>query len=167
MPANLLEILQLVETLIVKTPTTSSLTSNMSKAAVTYGRGGAGNVTSKPIQSPLIEPQTTPTLKSQKYTTGRGGTGNMAKNESAEEARRAQDVDVPGITLPEGSHHTGRGGAANTYTPSETEQLQAREHNEQVRRESFKRTGSKDRGQIRALADKAKETLAGRPSSDK
>jgi hypothetical protein len=111
----------------------------------------------------------------------------MAKNESAEEARRAQDVDVPGITLPEGSHHTGRGmhegqqngknctdscflatgGAANTYTPSETEQLQAREHNEQVRRESFKRTGSKDRGQIRALADKAKETLAGRPSSDK
>ncbi len=33
----------------------------------------------------------------------------MAKNESAEEARRAQDVDVPGITLPEGTFHTGRG----------------------------------------------------------
>lgn len=33
----------------------------------------------------------------------------MAKNDSAEEARRAQDVDIPGITLPEGTHHTGRG----------------------------------------------------------
>ncbi len=26
-----------------------------------------------------------------------------------EEARRSQDVDVPGITLPEGTYHTGRG----------------------------------------------------------
>lgn len=35
----------------------------------------------------------------------------MAKNdfEHPEEARRAQDLDVPGITLPEGTHHTGRG----------------------------------------------------------
>jgi len=90
----------------------------------------------------------------------------MAKNESAEEARRAQDVDVPGITLPEKTHHTGRGGAANKYTPTEGEQLRAREHNEQVRRESFQRSGSADRSHIRALAGKAKETLAGRSSSD-
>lgn len=33
----------------------------------------------------------------------------MAKNDNAEEARRAQDVDVPGIIMPEGTHHTGRG----------------------------------------------------------
>lgn len=52
---------------------------------------------------------TTPTLKSKMYTTGRGGTGNMARNDDVEEARIAQDVDVPGITLPEGPTHTGRG----------------------------------------------------------
>jgi len=75
---------------------------------ITYGRGGAGNVTSKPL-SPALGPQTTPTLKSSVYTTGRGGTGNMAKNDNPEEARRAQDVDVPGVMLPEGSHHIGRG----------------------------------------------------------
>lgn len=33
----------------------------------------------------------------------------MAKNDNPQEARRAQDVDVPGIILPEGTHHTGRG----------------------------------------------------------
>lgn len=52
---------------------------------------------------------TTPTLKSKMYTTGRGGTGNMARNDFGDEARTAQDVDVPGITLPENTHHTGRG----------------------------------------------------------
>jgi hypothetical protein len=98
----------------------------MSNEAVTYGRGGAGrssltntwmlkadfrpgNVTTKGGKSPAFKPETTPTLKSQMYTTGRGGTGNMAKNEHPDEARRAQDVEVPGITLPEGIHHTGRG----------------------------------------------------------
>jgi hypothetical protein len=43
------------------------------------------------------------------YTTGRGGTGNMAVNDMGAEARAAQDVDIPGITLPEGPTHTGRG----------------------------------------------------------
>ena len=52
---------------------------------------------------------TTPTLKSKNYTTGRGGTGNIVSNDSAETARIAQDVDVPGITLPENDVHTGRG----------------------------------------------------------
>jgi hypothetical protein len=69
----------------------------------------AGNIGPKDSKSPAFKPETTPTLKSTHYTTGRGGTGNMAKNDDAEEARRAQDVDVPGITMPEGSHHTGRG----------------------------------------------------------
>lgn len=35
------------------------------------------------------------------------------KNEDPETARLAQDVDVPGITLPEGDHHTGRGKYSN------------------------------------------------------
>ena len=68
-----------------------------------------GNVTTKDAKSPAVKPQTTPTLKTSHYTTGRGGTGNMARLDTPEEARRAQDVDVPGITIPEGVHHTGRG----------------------------------------------------------
>ena len=69
-----------------------------------------GNIVAKPPQSPSTEPvMTTPTLKSKVYTTGRGGAGNLAKNDDPEEARIAQDVDVPGITLPEGPTHTGRG----------------------------------------------------------
>ncbi|KAG9785682.1 hypothetical protein KCU88_g2409, partial [Aureobasidium melanogenum] len=101
-------------------------------SAVTYGRGGAGNVTTRNDQSPRFEPESTPTLKSKKYTTGRGGAGNMAKNDfdHPEEARRAQDVDVPGITLPEGSFHTGRGGMANTYKPTDEELQAAKSHNE-------------------------------------
>jgi hypothetical protein len=120
-----------------------------------------GNVTKKAAQSPLIQAETTPTLKSKTYTTGRGGTGNMAKNDpqNPDEARRAQDVDVPGLTLPEGTHHTGRGGAANKYTPTEEEQRIARENNQKVRTASFQRDGSKDRSAIRALADKAKGVI--------
>jgi hypothetical protein len=33
----------------------------------------------------------------------------MAKNDFGDEARMAQDVDVPGIILPENTHPTGRG----------------------------------------------------------
>ena len=69
-----------------------------------------GNVVAKTPQSPSTEPvMNAPTLKSNMYTTGRGGSGNMARNDDEEEARIAQDVDVPGITLPEGPTHTGRG----------------------------------------------------------
>jgi len=130
---------------------------------IMYGRGGAGNVTTKEKVGNL-KTETTPTLKSKIYTTGRGGTGNMARNDpqNPDEARRAQDVDVPGLTLPEGSHHTGRGGAANKYTPTELEQLEARQNNEKVRSESFRRSGSKERTGIRALAEKAKEAVSGK-----
>jgi len=137
----------------------------MANEAITYGRGGAGNVATKDSKSPAFKPQTTPTLKSQMYTTGRGGTGNMAKNDPQNpvEARRAQDVDVPGITIPEGVHHVGRGGAANLYKPTDDEQREARVHNEKVRSESF----NKDRSSVRALADKAKDTLVGKISNEK
>jgi len=135
----------------------------MTNEAIMYGRGGAGNVTVKDSKSPSFRPQTTPTLKSDIYTTGRGGTGNMAKNQHAEEARRAQDLDVPGITMPEGVHHTGRGGAANLYKPTEEEQREARAHNNKVRSESF----NKDRSGIRALAEKAKDTLTGKNNAER
>jgi hypothetical protein len=91
----------------------------------------------------------------------------MAKNDNAEEARVAQDVDVPGITLPEGPHHTGRGGAANTYTPSDSEKLEAHEHNKQVRRESFNKSHSRERASVKALAEKAKEALTGKSGEAK
>lgn len=91
-----------------------------------FGRGGAGrillaiytealsdndlgNITAKSDKAVTTAPATTPTLKSKNYTTGRGGTGNIVRNEDPETARMAQDVDVPGIALPEGDHHTGRG----------------------------------------------------------
>ncbi|OCT46510.1 hypothetical protein CLCR_02133 [Cladophialophora carrionii] len=135
----------------------------MTNETVTYGRGGAGNVTTKDAKSPAFKPQTTPTLKSHVYTTGRGGTGNMARLDSPEEARRAQDVDVPGITIPENVHHTGRGGAANLYKPTEAEQKEARAHNEKVRSESF----SKDRSGLRGLAGKAKDNLVGKSNGEK
>jgi hypothetical protein len=70
----------------------------------------AGNVTSK--EGATAEGfKTTPTLKSATYTTGRGGSGNMAKldPDHPDEARQAQDVDVPPILLPEGQNRTGRG----------------------------------------------------------
>ena len=63
----------------------------------------------KSDKSPALGPSTTPTLKSKNYTTGRGGTGNIVKNDDPETARKAQDIDVPGITLPENEYHTGRG----------------------------------------------------------
>lgn len=69
-----------------------------------------GNITSKDTESSSLPSTTTPTLKSKNYTTGRGGQGNIVSNDSAETARIAQDVDVPGIALPEHDFvHTGRG----------------------------------------------------------
>jgi len=131
------------------------------------GRGGAGNVISKDAASPQLESKGTPTLKTKKYTTGRGGTGNMASNDFADESRASQDVDVPGIMLPEGEHHTGRGGVANKHKPSNAEVVEAKEHNERLRRDSFHRRGSKDIiGGIKGLADKGKEKIKGK-SHDK
>lgn len=61
-------------------------------------------------KSPALPPQTTtPTLTSKNYTTGRGGQGNIVSNDDPTTARVAQDVDVPGITLPENDVHVGRG----------------------------------------------------------
>ncbi|KAL9107102.1 MAG: hypothetical protein Q9227_007968 [Pyrenula ochraceoflavens] len=85
---------------------------------ISYGRGGAGNVSVNDPHAPKgrADDFDTPTLKSKHYTTGRGGTGNMAKNdyENPDIARKRQDVDVPPMKLgDEASFHTGRGGGGN------------------------------------------------------
>ncbi|KAK5076090.1 hypothetical protein LTS08_002602 [Lithohypha guttulata] len=128
-----------------------------------FGRGGAGNITTKSDKSPALPPQTTPTLKSRNYTTGRGGTGNIVTNDNPATARIAQDVDVPGIALPEGDVHTGRGGGGNIYKPTEEERQTAKSENEKLRSASF----SKDRSGLKGLADKAKEALKGSSTSNK
>jgi hypothetical protein len=85
----------------------------------------------------------------------------MARNDFGEEARTAQDVDVPGIKLPETSHHTGRGGAANMYTPNEAEQRDAKNNNERVRSSSFQKARGKAEESVKALADKARAAVKG------
>ncbi|CAL3961865.1 unnamed protein product [Diplocarpon coronariae] len=86
--------------------------SSQKRAFLSHGRGGAGNFNASSPDPIYLE---TPTLKSEHYTTGRGGSGNMARNESAEEARRAQDV-VGTPRRESGSNtHIGRGGAANVF----------------------------------------------------
>ncbi|KAG8623731.1 hypothetical protein KVT40_008707 [Elsinoe batatas] len=91
------------------------MTSN-TQQKVFSGRGGAGNVAPA---SPSLEPVdlSTPTIKQNHYTTGRGGSGNIVSNDSAENARKAQDVEASAAAAkqPSGDKpgHFGRGGAAN------------------------------------------------------
>ncbi|PBP16524.1 hypothetical protein BUE80_DR012774 [Diplocarpon rosae] len=97
--------------------------SSPKRAALSHGRGGAGNFNASSPDPISLE---TPTLKSEHYTTGRGGSGNMAKNESAEEARRAQDVVGRPRRESGNNTHVGRGGAANVFvfqpSPADLEQ---------------------------------------------
>lgn len=111
-------------------------------------------MTSKTDKSPVIVPSSTPTLKSKNYTTGRGGQGNIVENKDPETARLAQDVDVPGIVLPEtGAVHTGRGGGGNVVKLSEEEQAANRENNKKLRSASYTKSGG--------FKDKVKDFLSG------
>jgi len=105
----------------------------------------------------------TPTLKSDVYTTGRGGSGNMAHNSDPRVARRAQDVEAS-LPRPESaSHdvHVGRGGAANVFKPTPEEIEKAKRENEQYESVIAEGRGvSHERG----LADKGKEWLFGNKS---
>jgi len=98
---------------------------------LSHGRGGAGNMGKDRRPSAGISDLATPTIKSEKYTTGRGGSGNIAINDKnrPEVARKAQDVDTPPPTKPEGHFHIGRGGAANVASLNEEEKLKAKEAN--------------------------------------
>ena len=103
---------------------------SISKERMTsHGRGGAGiylflcprksfvsyspktgNI-KRSSETPLPEDLTTPTIKSENYTTGRGGAGNIAKNDPAnpELARERQDVEAPVRRVSYGQSHYGRG----------------------------------------------------------
>ncbi|KAK0796909.1 hypothetical protein LTR75_010057 [Friedmanniomyces endolithicus] len=85
-----------------------------------HGRGGAGNITAKASSTAEAKDFSTPTIKSNTYTTGRGGQGNMATNleNFPEFARAAQDVNAPAHHEKEtrGTYHWGRGGEGNMMT---------------------------------------------------
>ncbi|KAL8996688.1 MAG: hypothetical protein Q9169_003860 [Polycauliona sp. 2 TL-2023] len=79
--------------------------------------GNIGPTVNDAAQSGL----TTPTIKSNTYTTGRGGSGNMKQNDPRhpEIARKSQDVTPPVKRKHSAERgHTGRGGAANIIHPS-------------------------------------------------
>ncbi|KAI9841933.1 MAG: hypothetical protein M1830_007835 [Pleopsidium flavum] len=88
----------------------SNQASSVDSTRVSYGRGGAGNISRQNAGSPGPD-LVTPTIKSDMYTTGRGGTGNMAKNDPTNPAiaRGRQDVDSLPRRMSEGESHFGRG----------------------------------------------------------
>ncbi|KAF2740438.1 hypothetical protein EJ04DRAFT_210837 [Polyplosphaeria fusca] len=121
----------------------------MADRIASHGRGGAGNLgKDDPNSQPHAEDLTTPTLKSDHYSTGRGGSGNIAKNDPLhpELARASQDVEAPQHREQSGPTHFGRGGAANVITPG-TEQSQ------------LKGDEAKHTGDNKGLVGKGKEFL--------
>lgn len=88
--------------------------------AKSHGRGGAGNINTKPSSTITTSDLATPTIKGATYTTGRGGSGNMASANPSNpsEMRAAQDVDTPLHHSKEmqGTYHWGRGGEGNMTT---------------------------------------------------
>ncbi|KXT11934.1 hypothetical protein AC579_8572 [Pseudocercospora musae] len=114
-------------------------------AARSHGRGGAGNINSKPPAKLEADDLKTPTIKSNLYTTGRGGSGNMAKNNpaNAAETRAAQDVEAPAHHAKDmqGTYHWGRGGEGNMTTLGKSGAQEAREKSKE-RRALKERTAS-------------------------
>lgn len=54
------------------------------------------------------------------------------------------------------------GGAANRYTPTESETLEAKGNNERVRRSSFQKGKDKAEAGLKGLAEKAKAAVKGK-----
>ncbi|EXJ65294.1 hypothetical protein A1O7_01635 [Cladophialophora yegresii CBS 114405] len=124
---------------------------------VHFGRGGAGNCTDAPARDarrPLwasdSKSASTPAQFNigRRYSTGIGGTGNFsfprkvddakdAEGKNEDMARLLYDRSAPGIVLVEGGHHTGIGGFANRYQPTDLEDQEARLNNENMRRQSL------------------------------
>jgi len=128
--------------------------------AVHFGVGGAGNVVRsslkdarRPSQGGEDDSQPTNRRNSRgasgrRFSTGIGGRGNIAfandlqhldekDAEGDETARLLYDMQAPGIVLVDEGSHTGIGGAANIYRPGEAEITEARENNENIRRQSL------------------------------
>jgi len=128
--------------------------SDSTKASL-HGRGGAGNIGSRSPNQVNAEDLQTPTIKSSHYTTGRGGSGNITSNDSAENARKAQDVDAPAHHQhdPKGTYHWGRGGEGNMMTVGGSNE-EKKEHKERKGSANKGRSGS-----FRDALNKSKEVL--------
>ncbi len=86
----------------------------------------------------------------------------MAKNKDPEEARRAQDVDMPATRLNEGPVHTGRGGGGNVQRLSQDKVEANRELNRQQSRGQQERDAqAQEQKGVKGLADRGKEFLFG------
>ncbi|KAK4500323.1 hypothetical protein PRZ48_008512 [Zasmidium cellare] len=139
-----------------------------------HGRGGAGNINSKPSKDVEANDLQTPTIKGNHYTTGRGGTGNMARNNPTDpsESRAAQDVEAPAHHGREmqGTYHWGRGGEGNMTVVGKSERQASKER----KSASKERIGLKERtlsggaggngggerkGSFRSAVERGKEML--------
>ncbi|OQE89368.1 hypothetical protein PENNAL_c0014G10769 [Penicillium nalgiovense] len=131
---------------------------------ISYGRGGAGNIT-RQHSAPTPKDLVTPTIKQEVYTTGRGGSGNMMHNdpERPQLARELQDVESPPLRAQQIPHHTGRGGAANAYIPTPEEEEREKKIHEQEAELIRVRTQSKDR--VKEIEQERQELRKESPSS--
>jgi len=82
----------------------------------------------------------------------------MTKNDDPEQARIAQDLDVPPQRLSEGPVHTGRGGAANVQGLSAEEAEANRSHNVQLVNRPYESNASLG---VKGWADRGKDFLFG------
>jgi hypothetical protein len=129
-------------------------------ATRSHGRGGAGNLSSKPPQNVTAEDLATPTIKSSTFTTGRGGAGNMQKKKDEEAARAAQDVDTPAHHEKEmkGTYHWGRGGQGNMTTLTGKEGA-ANGNGEKKKERKLSQGEGERRGSMKSALDRGKEML--------
>ncbi|KAJ5305904.1 hypothetical protein PENANT_c015G03735 [Penicillium antarcticum] len=136
----------------------------MSGRQISYGRGGAGNI-SRQQSAPSPRDLLTPTIKQEVYTTGRGGSGNMVVNDPdrPELARELQDVESPPLRAQQLPHHTGRGGVANAYIPTPEEEEHEKKIHEQEAELMRVRTQSKDR--VKELEHERQELRKESPSA--
>ena len=142
--------------------------SSASRTNLSHGRGGAGNMGGN---TATTDDLSTPTLKTEIYTTGRGGSGNMAKNTDPAEARKAQDVVAHPRRESASSTHIGRGGAANVFKPSK-EDLEAARREEKkwenavavddVSHQHQHQHQHQNEKHHKGLADKGKDWLMGK-----
>ncbi|KAK5707317.1 hypothetical protein LTR17_020815 [Elasticomyces elasticus] len=136
--------------------------SNTQQPPRLHGRGGAGNVQTKAATGGgEVQAQdfSTPTIKSNTYTTGRGGQGNMATNlpDFPEYSRAAQDVDTPAHHEKEakGVYHWGRGGEGNAMMVGSAKAPTNKASGEGLRpTEKHQRSGS-----FQGIMEKGKEML--------
>ncbi|KAJ5540341.1 uncharacterized protein N7503_009319 [Penicillium pulvis] len=133
----------------------------MSGRNISYGRGGAGNI-SRQQSATTPRDLVTPTIKQEVYTTGRGGSGNMVQNdpERPEIARESQDVESPPLRAQQIPHHTGRGGVANAYIPTAEEEERAR-----LQEAELVRVRTQDRDRIKEVEHERQELRHQEPST--